>query len=199
MRSQVLRSGVVSGQSCLPEFHMRMLFSLVLTTVVAGFSLAADGSFTLTGENTKIGFTGTKKDGKHVGSFKKLTGTITSPDGKITGGKIEVSIEMDSVETDADGLTTHLKGADFFDVKTNPKSTFESTKIETKGEGYQVTGNFTLNGKKKEITFPAKIAADAKSYTLTADFKIDRTDYGIKYGQGKIDNEVPLTIKIAAK
>ena len=178
---------------------MRLILSAILTAVVASFGSAADGTFTLTGENTTIGFTGTKKDGKHTGSFKKLKGTATAPAGKIVDGKIEVTIEMDSVETDAAGLTTHLKGADFFDVKTNPTSKFSTTKIAAKGEGYTVTGNFTLNGKTKEVSFPAKITTDAKSYSLTADFKIDRTDYGIKYGQGKVDNDVPLTVKIAAK
>lgn len=178
---------------------MRMILSAMMVAAVAALGNAADGTFKLTGENTKIGFTGTKKDGKHTGSFPKLSGTATAPGGKVEAGKIEVVIDMNGLETDAPGLTTHLKNADFFDVKTNPTSKFATTKITKKDDGsYTVTGNFTLNGKTKEITFPAKITTEG-GYTLTADFKIDRTDYGIKYGQGKIDNDVPLTVKITAK
>lgn len=178
---------------------MRLILSLMLSAAVAVLGFAADGEHKISGENTKIGFTGTKKDGKHTGTFPKLTGTITAPGGKVTDGKIDVTIDMTAVESDDPKLTEHLKGADFFDVKTNPKATFITTKIEGKDAQYTVTGDFTLNGKKKSISFPAVIVLAGGQYVFSADFKIDRTDYGIKYGQGKIDNAVAITIALTAK
>lgn len=176
---------------------MRILLALALVLGLTPFASAVD--FALTGENTKVEFTGKKADGKHDGGFKKLTGTATVPDGKIESAKIEVTIETDSIYSDNPGLTTHLKNADFFDVKTNPTAKFVSTKIAADGDKFNVTGDLTLNGKTKSITFPAKIAATGGSLTLTAAFKIDRTQFGMVYGKGKIEDEVDLKVNVEAK
>ena len=79
-----------------------------------------------------------------------------------------MTIETDSLYSDNAKLTAHLKSPDFFDVKTNPKAKFVSTKVEKDGHKYKVTGELTLNGKTKEISFPAKITARAAELKLTA-------------------------------
>lgn len=180
---------------------MRFLIGLAAVAVGAVAAFAADTKYTLDGDNTKIEWTGTKKDGKHVGGFKKVSGTLTS-DGDPAKAKLEVSIETDSLYSDDDKLTGHLKSKDFFDVKTNPTATFKASKIEKDGKDdgkYKVTGDLTLNGKSKEITFPATVSEKDGTFTLSAEFKIDRTDYGIKYGAGMIDNDVALKVSVKAK
>lgn len=177
---------------------MRFQIGLVLAAAVGVAAPAADAKYALTGENTKVEFTGTKKDGKHDGGFKTLTGSITVPGDDPTKAAIEVTIETDSLYSDNDGLTAHLKNKDFFDVKTNKTSTFKSTKIEAGKDGHTVTGDLTLNGKTKSITFPAKIEAK-DGLTLTAAFKIDRTEFGMSYGAGKVDNDVALRVSVKAK
>lgn len=174
---------------------MRFLIGLAAVSMATA-AFAAE--YKLTGENTKIEWTGTKKDGKHSGGFKKVSGTVTC-DGDPTKAKIDVSIETDSIHSDADGLTTHLKGKDFFDVKTNPTSTFKATKIEKDGDKFKVTGDFTLCGKTKSITFPATITEKDGAVTLAAEFKIKRSDYGMTFGADKIDDEVALKVDVKAK
>jgi polyisoprenoid-binding protein YceI len=188
-RFSVFRLGV--------DFMRKILASLVAMLLVVSNGIAAD-KYALTGENTKIEFTGTKKEGKHTGGFKTLTGTITV-DGDLTHTQIEVNIETDSLFSDDEKLTAHLKGADFFDVKNNPKATFVSTKLEKKDFGLLVHGKLTLNGKTKEIHFPAKIEVKENVLSLSSEFAIDRTDYGITYGAGKIDKNVTLKVTVAAK
>jgi polyisoprenoid-binding protein YceI len=170
---------------------MRKLLGLVFAGAIVAAASAAD-SVKLTGENTKIEFTGTKTDGKHVGGFKKLEGTASTE-------KIEVTIEIDSMWSDDDKLTAHLKGADFFDVKSNPTAKFVTSKIEKTDDGHKVTGEFTLNGKTKEISFPAKISSEGGEFKLDAEFKIDRTEFGMSYGKGKIDDLVALKVSVKAK
>ena len=174
-----------------------MRFMLSLAAVAFGMAAFAN-EYKLTGDNTKVEWTGTKKGGKHVGGFKKLTGTCTC-DGDATKAKLDVSIETDSIFSDDEKLTTHLKGKDFFDVKTNPAATFKSTKIEKDGEKVKITGDFTLNGKTKSITFSATVTEKDGSLTLSAEFKINRTDYGMNYGAGMIDDDVALKVSVTAK
>lgn len=171
----------------------RFLSAVAAALLAVSPALAAD-KYKLDGENTKIEFTGTKKDGKHTGGFKKLEGTVTN-DG---GWKLDVTIDTTSIHSDNPGLTNHLKGGDFFGVKDHPTAKFVTTKIEKGDKGHTVTGKFTLLGKEKEISFPAEIKA-GETFEMKAEFKIDRTDYGMTYGEGKVDKEVAIKVEVKAK
>jgi len=178
----------------------RALFALVLFAALGLTASAAEIKYALTGENTKLTFVGKKPDGKHEGGFKKLAGSATVVDGDLTKLKLEVDIDTDSIFSDDEKLTTHLKSADFFDVKNSPKATFKVTKVEKADKMYTVTGDLTMLGKTKSVSFPATITTtdDALSVSTTG-FLIDRTQWGMTYGKGKIEDKVELTIKVTAK
>jgi polyisoprenoid-binding protein YceI len=177
----------------------RSLMVVIALGLATALTNAADTKYSLTGDNTSLTFVGKKAKGKHDGGFKKLTGTATVTDGDITTLKIEANIDIDSIYTDNDGLTKHLKGADFFGVKDNPTAKFKVTKVEKSDKGYTVTGDLTLLGKTKSVSFPATIDAAGDTLSLKSDFKIDRTNWGMTYGKGMIDNEVELKLTVTAK
>lgn len=145
----------------------------------------------ITAENSKVEFTGSKVTGKHEGGFKNFAGTVDLVNGKPEESWVSFEIQMNSVFTDADGLTKHLQTGDFFDVEKFPKASFASTKIapdQAKGAGYySVTGDFTLRGVTKSITFPAKITVDADKVSVESEFVINRKDFGVVYA-GKPDD-----------
>ncbi len=145
----------------------------------------------ITPENSKVEFVGSKVTGKHDGGFKTFKGTINLVGEKPELSTVTVEIDTKSVFTDTDALTTHLKSADFFDVAKFPAATFTSTKVEpdaTKGAGnYTVTGDLDLHGVKKVITFPATISVTPDQVAVTAEFSINRKDFGIVYA-GKPDD-----------
>jgi len=175
----------------------RALFAAVLASLLAVPVVAAETKFTLSGDNTKVTFVGTKAEGKHEGGFKALTGTATV-DGDATSLKLDVVIDTDSLYSDNQMLTAHLKNPDFFSVKDFPKATFKSTKVEKTKAGYTVSGDLTLLGKTKAVSFPATIKT-GDTLTLTSEFKIDRNEWGMSYGKGKIDDKVSLKIAVEAK
>jgi polyisoprenoid-binding protein YceI len=178
---------------------IRSVFAAVLAAAIAVPVFAADTKYTLTGDNTTVAFTGKKPDGKHEGGFKKLSGTATVTDGKLDTLKIEVDIETDSLYSDDAKLTTHLKSPDFFGVKDNPKATFKTTKMEKTEKGYTITGELTMLGKTKAVTMPATVAVTGDTLTLSSEFKINKTDWGMNYGKGKIDDEVAMKVTVKAK
>jgi polyisoprenoid-binding protein YceI len=47
---------------------------------------------------------------------------------------------------------------------------------------HTITGNLTLKGTTKSITFPAKVAVNDNVVTADANFNIDRTQWGLVYG-----------------
>jgi len=177
---------------------MRHLIGVVVVVALAA-PASAQSKFALNGENTKITFVGTKKDGKHDGGFKTVKGDATITGNDPSGLKIEVEIDTTSLYTDEPKLTSHLKSPDFFNVKSKPTSKFVTTKVEKGNEGYTITGDLTLLDKTKSISFPAKITASGDKLTLTSEFKIDRTEFGMTYGQGRVDKEVSIKVALDAK
>ena len=140
--------------------------------------------YTFSGEGSKVEFTGSKVTGKHDGGFKTFTGSIEAPDGAPEQGKVNVEIDMSSLYSDSEKLTGHLKADDFFAVDKFPKAKFTSTSFakSTDGKGtHLVTGNLELHGVTKSISFPATLTPGAGSFTVAAEFSINRKDFGIAY------------------
>ncbi len=161
----------------------------------------AEGKQFASTAESKIGFVGSKVTGSHEGGFEKFNATIFVQDGELVPNGTNVEIDMDSTWSDSNRLTGHLKNADFFDVPTFPKSTFKTTNIEKAADGYNVTGNFTLHGVTKSITFPADIQISDSEVKVNAEFFIKRFDFDIKY-PGKVDDlirdEVVIKLDITA-
>jgi len=178
---------------------MQRLFWIAPLALVFAPLFASGADYTLDGKNTTVGFVGAKPNGKHEGGFKTVTGTASVDKDDLTTLKISLDIDMNSLFSDNDKLTTHLKSPDFFGVKANPKSKFVSTKVEKSGGDYKITGDLTMLGKTKSVSFPAKLAVGATGLTLTSSFTIDRTQWGMTYGAGKVDNDVKLSVSVNAK
>jgi polyisoprenoid-binding protein YceI len=142
-------------------------------------------TYAINPENSKIGFVGSKVTGKHDGGFRQFQGELHTANGAVSHAK--VTIDTTSIWTDTDRLTGHLKTPDFFDVQKYPQAIFETTSVSGTGDNAKVTGNLTLHGVTKQISFPAKIDVKNDAVTVAAEFSINRFDFGIKYA-GKADD-----------
>lgn len=143
----------------------------------------------LTAENTKVEFVGSKVTGKHDGGFNEIEGSlvIAQPLDKTTAN---VTVQTASVWSDTDQLTDHLRSGDFFEVETYPTATFNLTSIaaEANEDGTrQVNANLTMRGVEKAITFPAKFDVTDEKVQVSAEFSINRQDWGIVYA-GQADD-----------
>jgi polyisoprenoid-binding protein YceI len=190
---------------------MRLVFASLAT---AGLCLAAcsaslaaapvkGGVATLSPENTKIQFvcahSGAKPDPR-TGGFAKFTGQAQVDPATKSLKSVTIDIDTTSLFTEIDKLTTHLKSADFFEVRQHPTAKFVSTKITPGSEGKAtITGKLTLHGVTKEISFPATALVSDSGLSLTSKFSIDRREFGMDYGQGKVENKVDLTVVVGEK
>ena len=174
------------------------LAAAILTCASAFVADAGAADFDLTGKNTTITFVGTNPNGKHEGGFKSVTGMASVPGDDVTKLKITLDIDVNSLYSDNPKLTGHLKSPDFFGVKSNPSIKFVSSKVEKAGSEYKITGDLTMLGKTNSITVPAQITTAGGALTIAARFKIDRTQWGMTYGKGKIDDDVSLTVNVKA-
>ena len=144
---------------------------------------------------------------KVSGRFTKLSGDIKIDTKDISKSSVMVSIDAASVNTDVEARDNHLRSDAFFDVAKYPAITFKSTSVKEVAKGkLEVTGDFTLRGVTKRITFPitnAGTQAGPKPGTVVAGFidgalTIDRQDYGVSYGKGMVGDEVAISLNIEA-
>jgi polyisoprenoid-binding protein YceI len=159
--------------------------------------------YLITPQNSKIEFVGSKVTGSENGSFGDFSGQVDFA-GAPEQSRVNITIKMDSITTTSEGLAKHLKTADFFDVAKFPEASFVSTAIKAGGENgasHMVTGNLTMHGVTKSITFPATINVTGDVATVESTFSINRKDFGINYA-GAADNairdNVVLTLHIRA-
>jgi polyisoprenoid-binding protein YceI len=182
------------------ESFMRCILGIAVAGfVTSGLASAAETKYVLSGENTTIEWVGSKPDGKHKGGFKKLKGAVTGDPAKFEEAKVEVEIDTTSLHSDNPGLTQHLKAPDFFNVKKHPTAKFVSTKVKGDATEFTLTGKLTLLGKTKEVVMPVKVKSDGDVHILTAETTIDRTEFGMTYGKGKVDDKVAIKITVKGK
>jgi len=136
--------------------------------------------FVLTPTNSAIAFTGSKVTRSHNGGFKNFVGELKVVNGRLAGAGNKVVIDTSSVYADDPRLTGHLKSPDFFSVAQYPTATFVTTAIEEKATNSTVTGDLTLHGVTKSISFPAKIKLSEEAASVTGIFAIKRADFDIK-------------------
>ena len=172
---------------------MRFTAIAVLMIGSLNVSRAAD-KLELDSENSKIEFVGKKSDGSHTGGFKKFTADSVADFEKPGNGSLSMEIDASSLWSDNEKLTSHLKNPDFFDIRKYPKITFKSTGVvagEQEGKA-TIKGDLTLHGKTAEIEVPCDVKVTDQSVTVDAKFVIDRTRWGMTYGEGKVNNDVDV-------
>jgi polyisoprenoid-binding protein YceI len=126
------------------------------------------------------------------GKFGQFSVNLNFDETDITKSTVEATIKADSISTGIAARDNHLKTADFFDATQFPEITFKSKKVEKKGKMHILTGDFSMHGVTKEISFPFTLIGncyDQKAKTVmppcgfSANLKIDRRDYGITYAR----------------
>ena len=129
------------------------------------------------------------------GAFSKLSGTMVLDDQDITKSSVEVTIDVNTVDTREPDRDKDLRSERFFDVAHFPTMTFKSKKVEQVAPGkLRLTGELTIRGTSREVTLdvdgPTAAVKDPwgnQRLAATATTKINRQDYGVKWN-AKLDN-----------
>jgi polyisoprenoid-binding protein YceI len=183
----------------------------IYSTILAAFALVAM-SFTTPANNgqqtlavdvqkSNIVWKGYKVTGSHYGNVKVKSGKLNIEDGKLTGGSFEIdmnSITCDDLKGDSNGkLVGHLKSDDFFGAEKFPTAKFVITQAIPYGTpgSYKIVGNLTIKETTKQIKFMANVVGENGMMTASADIKVDRSDFNVRFGSGSFfDNLGDKTI-----
>lgn len=164
-------------------------FIMILAISFASFTLVSEKSVNV--KDSKITWKGDKVTGSHNGTINLSEGTLIFEGDNLVGGNFTIdmtSIVVSDLEAGSgkEKLEGHLKSDDFFGVSNHKKAMFKINKVDGNKGTYRVYGDLTIKG----ITHPATFQMTIKDNTATANFKIDRTKFGIKYKSGSFFDDL---------
>jgi polyisoprenoid-binding protein YceI len=124
------------------------------------------------------------------GQFKEWEAKLAYDPSDATKATLHVEIAVASVDTREAQRDGHLRSADFFDVETFPKMTFQSKRVASAGPGqYKLVGDLTIHGVTHEVTLDVEETGRGKDpwgnerVGFHAKTAINRGDFGLKWNQ----------------
>ena len=166
----------------MKKTNILVLAIVFLSVTFTHLTAQETAAFLVNTNNSSVAWKGYKPAGSHNGSIQLQSGQIHTEGENITGGFFTAT--MSTIE-DADGskkLTKHLKSKDFFEIDVFPTATFEISKITPKENKILLTGDITIKGVTKQISFLANLSHAENTLTLTSDtFQLNRVDFNVKY------------------
>jgi len=177
-----------------------MLRRSLLAGVIALASTSAFATtYTLDPQHTQVQFSWNHFGFSNPAAvFGKVDATLEFDQADPTKSTVNVTIPLNSVNSNVTKLNEHLESPDFFDAAKYPNATFKSTKVE-KGatpDQLKVTGDLTLHGVTKPVTLDVTVnkvgehpMRKAPSAGFDATATVKRADFGIsKYIPGVSDD-----------
>ncbi len=161
--------------------------SIATTRTVNGTELPLPGTYAIDASHTHVGFTVRHMMVSKVrGQFDKFDGTVVIAEDP-TQSSVNVTVEVDSINTNDENRDGHLKSADFFNTEANKQLTFVSTAVRPDGSKWDVDGDATLNGVTKQITlvvdFEGALIDPYNNLRIgfSAAGEINREDFGLSW------------------
>jgi polyisoprenoid-binding protein YceI len=122
------------------------------------------------------------------GRFKVLSGSVHIDEQNPASSWVDAQVETASIDTGDANRDNHLRSPDFFDAQQYPTITFKSTSVESLGGNeYNVTGDLSMHGVTKPVTFKAEYGGQGKNpfgvlvAGLSARAKINRKDWSLNW------------------
>jgi polyisoprenoid-binding protein YceI len=145
------------------------------------------------------------------GVFNEFDAVLEADPNDLTDAKIEFSVTVNTIDTRNEDRDNHLRSNDFFDMENHPKMTFVATEIKRKsGDNYDVTGDLTLRGVTKPVTFDMTMEGVNKDpwgnevAGFSGTGKLNRKDFGLVWnaaletGGVLVGEDVKINIEIEA-
>jgi polyisoprenoid-binding protein YceI len=181
--------------------------AMIFCTYVAVAAAAAPPPphFVLEPSRSLLRFSFVQAGATNTGRFAKYNADVFFSNENLAGSKIDVTIDIASLDTGDKERDDTLKGADLFDVKKFPQAHFVATKIASSGAGrYEAQGKLTIRNVTKDLkvpmTFQTKVEQGKTMGYLTGRATIKRLEYGVGQGDWKstewVNDDVSVTFSL---
>jgi polyisoprenoid-binding protein YceI len=168
------------------------------------------GTWALDPTHTEVGFTVRHIMSKVRGKFETFEGTLVTAD-DVTDSRVDVSVDLNSINTGTVDRDNHLRSSDFFEVENHPTMTFASTGVVEKAPGELVVqGDLTIKGVTKPLELAVEVLGEGSDpwggtrIGVEATGLISRKEFGIDFniplegGKVVIGDKISIVINAEA-
>ena len=161
------------------------------------------GTWAIDPTHTEIGFTVRHLMSKVRGKFETFEATVVTGD-DITDSRVDVSVDLSSINTGTVDRDNHLRSSDFFEVETHPTMTFSSTDVIEKAAGELVViGDLTIKGVTKSLELAVDVLGEGTDpwggtrVGFEATGQISRKEFGVDFNIPLEGDKVVIGDKIS--
>lgn len=169
------------------------------------------GNYVIDASHSELGFSARHAMVTKVrGSFTEFSATASTEE-NLQNAKINVKIDVASIDTRNEQRDDHLRSADFFDVENYPHITFTSTEVTAKDDTtLAVTGDLTIKDVTKSITIDFDFTGEAVDpwgqtrVGFEGETTLNRKDFGLTWnaaletGGVLVSDKITLAFDISA-
>jgi polyisoprenoid-binding protein YceI len=143
------------------------------------------------------------------GRFGAVNGTVLVDENDPKNSKVDVTVDVASIDTRQEMRDNHLRSPDFFDVANHPTMHFVSTRIDGDvSKTFKVMGDLTIRGTTRPVALDVTLEGRAKDpwgndrAGFSATGHINRHDFGLNWNQAleaggvTVGAEVKLTLDV---
>jgi len=183
-------------------------FLTIFTTLF--FSISANAAdlapaWKIIPAKSKIEFKVAQDNSSISGSFKKFSGKINFDPAQLKSSKVEIEIDVASVDASLASASETLQGAAWFAAKAFPKAIFTASKFTSlDNKNFRAEGTLTLKGKSLPVNLDFTLAEFSKTKAhAIGKAIINRSSFLVGDADPKkangVANDVTITIDIAAE
>lgn len=146
-------------------------------------------------------FNFTQAGAQNQGQFKRFTVAFDFAPDNLAASRLEVTIDVNSLDSGDQERDDTLRSADLFAVKKFPQARFSAAQIIKTAAGYEAVGKLTIRDATREARVPftfrtANEQSAAVGY-MSGKTTLKRLDYGVGQGDWKATDQVPNDVGVS--
>ena len=162
----------------------------------AAAAVAAAAGYTSDAQQSRLEFVGLQAGAEFKGVFHKFTADVDFAPDTLASSRIDVQIDMNSVDSIDKDRDATIRGKDVFDVAHNPTAHYVTKSITKTAAGFSAVGALTLRGVTKDVPIEFQFVPAAAGAKLSGSAKLNRLDFGVGQGDWKSTEWVADAVKI---
>ncbi len=178
---------------------------IALATALLSTTAYADGAhFSSDPAKSTLQFTFVQAGATNTGKFSKFPVTLDAAADGSAAGKLDVTVDMTTMDSGDKDRDDTLRGPDLFSVAKFTQAHFTATQITKTAAGFDALGKLTIRDvtRDQHVLFTLRVANEqghAVSY-LTGKTVVHRLDFGVGQGDWKstewVGNDVTVSYNV---
>jgi polyisoprenoid-binding protein YceI len=187
-------------RSLRPPLALAALLGCLLSAARAD-APAAVTHYQLDPAKSTLEFTFMQAGAQNQGRFKRFPASLDLAAASGTPSRLEVSVDMTSLDSGDQERDDTLRSADLFAVAKFPQAHFLATQFNKTASGFEAVGKLTI----RDVTRDARVPFSWRTATengvavgyLIGTTSINRIDYGVGQGDWKATDQVGNAVGVA--